>query len=292
MSTHALGPIRGAATPWPRGETNIVGTLSWEEVMGDLDRPAPTTMRSSRATGDRGFHGLATWGEAVRAAREGYPAARERMAQATAAVARHVGGVRRPAERLDMGGERPCIPVACAGDPRSMWRRAPQAMRVRPIVRIENNIGCPWYIPPAILENRGAAILAWVEALEAAGYSTEVTNVWASQSDKATMRLSVTLKGAGEALDFDRVSFALGSADFLRRIGFHLMEACEDSRSAWELCYGVPKEMHAAKPDGVAYFGVLTRDNQDQFATAEQAAEAVRSTIAGTFPFLSMGDEA
>lgn len=290
MSTHALGPIRGPETLWPRGRTNIVGTLSWEEVMDDLDRPAHKTMRSSRSTGDLGFHGLDSWGEAIKAARAGYPAARERMAQATAAVARHVGGVRRPAEKLDMGGERPCIPVACAGDPRSMWRRAPQAMRVRPIVRIENNIGCPWYIPPAILETRGAAILAWVEALEAAGYSTEVVNVWASQYDKATMRLAITLKGAGEALDFDRLSFCLGSADFLRRIGFHLMEACEESRSAWSQCYGVSKEMHATKPENVAYFNVLTRDNQDQFTTPERAAEAVRSTIAGSFPFLTLGD--
>lgn len=277
---------KGPETAWPAGQKNIVLRMGWGELMDTLALPAPADMKSSRNTGDGKFNGLRSWEDMLRATSHGYDRARDRVSRVLARAAGAVRALPIPADKLDIGGERPSIPHAVAGDPRSMWRRAPQSRRVRPVVRVVNNVGAPWYVPVEHLENRGAAILAWCHAVESAGYSTEIVNVFRTHDAPATFTAWITLKEAGQKFDLDRLSFALASGDYMRRLMFHVLEQCPESRPNFRFGYGVTQESQPEPEPGVAYFPVFGRG--DAWETPEKSAENVRTILARAFPVLSI----
>jgi hypothetical protein len=94
------------------------------------------------------------------------------------------------------------------------------------VVRILANLTASWNVSAEVLEVRGAALCALVQALEFAGRRCEVV----TGTNQGTMQVTVTLKRATEPVQMDTLAFALAHAGFYRRLMF----------SAWET---LPKQL-------------------------------------------------
>lgn len=274
---------------WPDGR-NPLGRFTWSELETIIAKPPRSPKFSGRAS--EGYHGgaynvFADYATAAHAMAHGWKAGRDKVGHALASAAAHVGSVFRPADTYDVGGERPNVPLACAGEPRSMVRRAPMNRRVRPVVRIVNNVSASAGVNQAHIANRGAAIVAWCAALEAAGYSTEVTTVDTGKNGEQQFQWFVEIKTAGERFDMDRMSFALICPDYLRRAMFVLLESCHDMAN-FVHGYGQPQDLLPDEiPAGACYVRSIRFDTLS-YATPEAAVEKIRSVLNETYSNLQL----
>lgn len=77
------------------------------------------------------------------------------------------------------------------------------------------------------IRQRGAAVLALVQLLEASGRSVRVLTGFALRSDSsAELSATLQLKGYGETLDSDKLAFWLVAEDAFRRCFFRVAESC------------------------------------------------------------------
>lgn len=281
------GERSGNLTAWPHGD-DPRAEWTWEELVAYVQNPECTeSFKSGRASHRSGkgedFHALPDWNANTRAVAEGWREGLQHVEAPLASAVSHTRAMPLARERLDVGGERPSIPHAVAGDPRSMWRRAPMAKRIRPVVRILMNVGAPWYIKPHVLINRGAAILAWCNALEASGYSTEITTVWRTSTDNKSMEVRTAIKGAGEKFDIDRLAYAMVCPDFMRRGMFAALEACHNLGS-FRFGYGISQNV--IPEAGIAYFPTV--QTAEHYETTEVAVESVRTVLLGVYENLPL----
>jgi len=95
------------------------------------------------------------------------------------------------------------------------------------LVTIGLNCSVSAIVPASIIRQRGAAVLALVQLLEASGRSVCVKAGIALNGleEGFGLRSSVVLKGFGEALDEDKLAFWLVCEDAFRRCWFRIMEA-------------------------------------------------------------------
>lgn len=175
---------------------------------------------------DHGWYASRSFGEAIRFARDGWPEGRERVQQAVDTLTPYVqAAVRLPSETLSVAGYAPNVPAYCSGSPACMYNSDGDDMTGRaPVVRFLVNISCSWSVDSEALFNRGAALCACVDYLEASGQSCEIELVSRQQAGSTAQDFRVTLKKAGEALDRDRVVFFLSNVSVFRRFVFRVQE--------------------------------------------------------------------
>jgi len=258
--------------------------MTWSEFIEFVDDPQrhAKALNSSHDSAKTGFRSLASWVDMVSAAKRGWPEGLEKIQRSLVTARAVVGTARRAIDRYDVGGERPHVPLACAGEPRSMVRRAPILQRVRPSIRILLNITAGFTIPTSYLINRGAAVLAWCDALETAGFSTEITTVYACDHMAMTMKYRVEVKRAGDKFDIDRLSFALACPDYMRRAHFAMQETGEHAhRCTTNGAYG---HVARATPDVGQVYVPSVPSGSRAFATPESSAVAIRDIIAADYP--------
>lgn len=192
---------------------------------------------------DYDFTGTRTVEEAIDLARNGWAEglAKMKLALESVSASSSALGVA-PSYSLDVCGAFPLVPAALAGDPLNMWNPAPINERARPILRIATSTALSSSYGVHEVFNYGAALVAVVDALEAAGFSVELMTCrcnMASNSGHAGKRLTITtkIKGAGEPLDLERLAFCLGSASYNRRLHFGVVESrCDEG--PWSHSYG------------------------------------------------------
>jgi hypothetical protein len=224
-------------------------------------------------------------------AREGYPKALRAVAGAMDALRDGVRLERIQYETRDVGGDRPLVALAAAGDPRSMVRRKPDAPRQRPVLSIVNSVIAPWFVNRSTILNRGAAILAWSMALNDAGVETEIVNVYCGgrhgterKAGAAEIIAAVQVKTLGERYDIDRCSFALACPDFMRRGMFSLLECCPGLAPlsfGYGTCFDLSKE---EIPANSVYLATLRDENL--YRTPEAALKTVAEVIQRGAPSL------
>lgn len=257
--------------------------MSWREVAAALPAMTPAwKLRacSSRSKRDRSaFHALASWDACVEAAHRGWDEGRALVGPALDAALAQQRMERVPATRLDCGGERPFIPAACAGDPRSMIRRRPAALLHKPMLDVVVNCTASYGVPSQHLANRGAAVMASLTAAEVAGWPTRITVAFSTGYGSKSVTVRVVVKEPGERWDEDRLAFALVCPDFMRRIMFAFVEACEDLPD-FAGGYGCVKDLKPAP--GEVYFG-STMSSSD-WATPEKARANVVALLAKAHP--------
>jgi hypothetical protein len=174
----------------------------------------------------------ATFDEAIRLARYGWPEGRERLVAGMATAATMLPAIA-PARYLDVGGAYPIVPLACAGDPMNMINLGDTNAAARPIVRIIANCGRLMNVPTSYIENWGIALLSHIDRLEQTGFSVELTLANKSESSRAsstTYSCRVIAKRAGEPLELDRLAFMLAHPAYLRRLNFVLRTHFDDLR--------------------------------------------------------------
>lgn len=257
--------------------------MAWREVAAALPDMTPAwKLRpcSSRSKRDRSaFHALASWDACVEAAHRGWDEGRALVGPALDAALAQQRMERVPAVRLDFGGERPFMPAACAGDPRSMIRRRPAALLHKPLLDVVVNCTASWSVPSQHLANRGAAIMAALTAAEVAGWPTRITVAFSTGYGSKSVTARIVVKEAGERWDEDRLAFALVCPDFMRRIMFAFVEACEDLPE-FAGGYGCVTDIKPAV--GEVY--VASTTSTSDWATPERARTNIVALLAKTHP--------
>lgn len=262
---------------------------TWAEAMGYMASPVDAWKQgASRAShgkkGSGDFYAMQSFDAARDAMVRGWEDGRRRVEAAMVGAVAGVAALRIPAFRLDVAGSRPNVPVAVAGDPRCMYRRRPEVALSRPVVEVIAHMGATWHVEPQHLARRGAAILAWLDALEASGWNTALSLVWYSVANtkRASLDYRVALKPPGERFDLDRLSYGLVCPDMLRRTAFAVLEGAPDLQGPMSGNYGIPTDLPKEEREGKVYFGPVM--SSAPWATDASAVENVRAAIMASRP--------
>ena len=202
------------------------------ESLGEFIRKAAEPSLSSAESSKRKeldekeFSGTYNFDEAIRLVTNGWPEGRAKLMTAIAAA--QTTSTFTPSLVMDVAGAYPIAALAAAGDPCSMVDLAPVEDRVRPIVRLlVQRAGSAAYSVDEFT-NYGAAIMSYIEGLEAAGFRCEVTVCFASDfHSDGDQFCTVVVKRAEEPIEIDRMAFVMVHPAFFRRIAFAVYEATE-----------------------------------------------------------------
>jgi hypothetical protein len=237
--------------------------------------------------GGRAFTGTDTFAEATGLARDGWPEGRAKMVRAMSAASALPEPT--PSYQMDVAGAFPVAAYASAGDPQSMWSPLPVSEQNKPILRIAVNIWASSAYDPPEFTNFGAAVLSYVDGLEAAGYRVELTAVChAASRVKKFWTARVPLKGPDEALDIDRVAYFLTHPSALRRLMFALMVGRTETGGNMSNC-GTPRQPGnndgVFDPESEIFIpGVNTfTPGSKQLKSSQAAVDALRPILEGLF---------
>lgn len=184
-----------------------------------------------------------------------------------------------------VAGHSPCVPSFLAGIPASMWADAePEeyATLRSKVLRIGVVASYSAAATGEHVQNRGAAVMSVVDALEAEGFRVEVAAVIVAADDycQNAYRWDVIIKQADQDWSPGRVAFALAHPAFNRRLAFAVKERCpvafENTRR------GGYNSIVANLIDGEDYDIWLPRlcmDGIKQFKTRETSAQQVVAMI-------------
>lgn len=171
----------------------------------------------------KGWSGTSTFQEAVDLAVNGWADGCKRLMTAMAAA--QSSPAMTPALMMDVAGAYPIAALAAAGDPCSMVDLQPVEDRVRPIVRLVIQRGGSSAYEPEEFMNYGAAVLSYIEGLEAANFRVEIEVAFAANIPPVDHYLSVIVKRAEEPMELDRLAYVLTHPAFFRRIAFAVKES-------------------------------------------------------------------
>ncbi len=191
--------------------------------------------RASRVLGHDDWYGTGAFSEAVGLARAGWIegarglAQRKRRVRALVQLRNHL-----PTIEYEMHGIEPDIGRFLQGHPRCMLNVAPalSAPGGRQLITLAVNVTASSSTPPHAYANRGAAVMALVEALEQAGHAVRVLaqeavrppGTTGRSRDEDRYQVEILLKDHNQALDASRLAFVLCHVAFLRRLVFSLKE--------------------------------------------------------------------
>jgi len=227
---------------------------------------------------DRNFTGTDTYEEALDLARWGWPEGTQRMQQAVDAIASSTAVQTVMSTMHDVAGAYPIAAYAAAGDPMCMVAPGEVLDSVRPVVRLYVSNTARANTEVESIMNYGAVVLSVVDALESGGFRVEITQgspVAAFMKDNLVGECQIILKNADDALDIEKLSFALAHPSMLRRLQFRWRET--HTNGDFELGYGVPvqaKQGREYDADQVALPAVDTFDAW-QLETPEKAYKYV-----------------
>lgn len=153
------------------------------------------------------------------------------------------------------------------------------------VVKVLVNVSASGMVSTEVIERRGAAVVALIDALENAGRRVEVTGVMAitpSARYGSTGRLEyrIDLKRAESRLNLASLAFALAHPSMLRRFCFAAVESENaDNRQMFGAggSYGIPADV--TPEEGTIYLGRMHGLDR-QWDAPETAAEWVRTEAA------------
>ena len=224
--------------------------------------------------GREGWSGSSTWDDAMQMLTYGWTEGRSALAEAAEYSAPMMQRTRQPRYRYSPAGGTPHVPNVCIGVPNTMRSRGGQAGRAQaPVGRIAVNIGAPCSIAPQDIINRGGALIALIDNIEAAGQRVELEAVCRSRcpDNKTDLRVRIMIKHAADTLSVDRIAFALASPAMLRRIKFRIMEI---TLPEYEYAYGYPQDFD--EDDFPANTMYLPRMEDQIYNTEERAVRHVQ----------------
>jgi len=135
-----------------------------------------------------------------------------------------------------------------------------------------------WKIPADVICNRGAAILATIDALEQSGCSVSVTVEFTDAKGGYEVVNTIRIKRPGEVLDADALAFAIMHPAFFRRLCFASLEhEPYNVRRALGVrptgTYGIVRDNR--NPGEAVYFSSLKYEHRERYGTEAKAIDAV-----------------
>jgi hypothetical protein len=209
---------------------------SIDEALAVARQPSIHTMPGQRSTGggqseagDGGeWAGTRTFAEADRLAIEGWAAGLEKADAMRAQLCGVLGSrTMRPKLTSAIAGFAPCVPLALAGDPESMYDiRRIESSGAGKVVHIVYNTCVSAGIDPDVIMLRGAVCMALVDALESANFRCQISlGIGCRQNGPNPQHeVVVNLKSAEESMSQDTLAFWLIHPAAFRRMTFAIWE--------------------------------------------------------------------
>ena len=198
------------------------------EFVNAVDVPKPDWVASDAAwTNETTFCG-ATRADAFDMARMGWPEGRRNMVEAMAQARPTIALA--PAFMMDVAGAYPIAALAAAGDPCSMVMPDPIETSPRPIVRLAVNVWASCAYTSAQFTSYGAAVLSYIDAIEASGARVELNMLChcaVGDETKDSYTTLVPIKRAEEPVEIDRLTYCFTHVSMLRRLFFSHMQIAE-----------------------------------------------------------------
>tara|TARA_R110002020_G_scaffold76170_4_gene193348 strand:- start:658 stop:1485 length:828 start_codon:yes stop_codon:yes gene_type:complete len=249
----------------------------WTDLQSDMANAKTRSgwdSLSSASESDPVWAGSRTWDDAVHMLTYGWTEGRSKLAQAAEYSAPMMQRTRQPRYRYSPAGGTPHVPNVCLGVPNVMRSRGGQAGNAQaPVVRIAVNIGALCSIDPQDIINRGGALIALIDNIEAGGQRVELEACTRSKCDdnETDLRVRIMIKRAADVLSLDRIAFALASPSMLRRVEFRIMEITLPKH---EYGYGSPRDFD--EDDFPANTMYLPRMEERIYETEERAVRHVQ----------------
>jgi len=253
---------------------------------GFAGEPASRQSRSETET----WTGTKNFQAAMDLARKGWSEGLETIAAMSEEIWKVVGQeIKKQTFQYDVCGDVVDVDRYLSGEPENMIQfTEEQAVGHGKIIKIWVNTVASKGVSATTMFYRGAAVVALVDALEKLGFSCEVSTIDAISErwsgDKNVLRYNVLLRGAGEALDLDRLAFALAHASWLRRLIFSAME--QESPALRRMfgigmgTYGNPEEARGATNDEHGIDVPSLRYGTHHFQSQEAATKWVLTAAA------------
>jgi len=253
------------------------------------DVPAAVAAPSSRKpAADRWDYGTG-WDRALSLAAVGWPDGLARVDAIRAEISQHVNRqLTALGWQYDVAGALPDVARYLAGDPENMLNPTAEPAPRR-VVRVVVSMSASCKVNADVLYQRGAVAVALVDALETCGTRVDVVvahcHSASSNPDNLanTRALAVTVKGAEDAADVDRLAFALCHPATLRRLQFAYMETSYDAtaRARYEIGnhgnYGYTADLPAADRGDV--YLPAAKSWEPQWSTPAAAAKWILETL-------------
>lgn len=275
---------------------------SLEAFIAEASKPANPTYGEGAAhrKGDKDWSGAASFEEAVKMAREGWPEGRKLMVDAMASAAPITAKVADFA--MDVAGAYPIAALAAAGDPMCMVDLAPVSDRAKPIIRLAINRCASAAYSAKEFMHFGAAVASYVDALEGSGYRVEIDAAMVCMDGNSRpYYCGVIIKQAHEPMEIDRMAFCLTNPAFLRRLHFAVAQNREDDNNSMSFC-GSPMNIEPKHVDhgvlvipGINIFNPGSKVLKSPTAAAEALEPIIRDVLsqAGVAPpALAFGGQA
>lgn len=212
-------------------------------VAGKSQNPKRVTSRDRENGHDAKWSGTDTWEEAVFLAKHGWPEGLKRIKKSIEIIDRFMGPKQTRYEQANdlVGPGIIDVDRFQQGRP-DVWQVwEAYDTKVGPsteIVHVVYNISTSSGVDIETMFHRGAAVTAMIDIMEQNGIRVELTLVSCGSNMAYTQRrgrdsynsdenmdtFKITIKKAEEALDLDRIAFALCNAATFRRLVFSLME--------------------------------------------------------------------
>jgi len=241
--------------------------------------PTGAVRRASREDGSRDWNGNVDFAGAVALTQTGWVDGVNRM-RAIAdriydRIAPHVSTFMNT--ELAVTGAGVDIGAYVSGEPECMLEFvASEVRRVRHVDIVVNVIamGC---VPADAIVNRGAAILACIEALEHAGCTVAVTAIAAAVDHDTRYDFRIALKAPGVPMDTDRLAFVLSHPAMLRRILFGCIENMPKFFAQTFTANGYGSAAEIEPDSGAAYFRQAQSNDSDESGATERALEVLHT---------------
>jgi hypothetical protein len=214
-------------TVLPNGGRQFSGWLDYLHQAEHGHNYAPKrTSRGSEAS----WTGTQSFEEAMQLARNGWPEGVQRMRRVADAISQVISSkIIRPEARFDETGDEVAVDRYLEGDPEHFVSYPLQESRASGgrVFTVGFGIFVSAGVDKEYFTNRGAAVLALLDALESAGYRCEL-DIGMAVREAYTMRCPI--KAAEHALDLDRLAFTLMHPSIFRRIQFSIGETDPDGK--------------------------------------------------------------
>jgi hypothetical protein len=255
----------------------------WHQFVEQVRKPMSWDV-AGQSTAERSYSWAlgASYDDALKLATTGWAEGFKAVSLKAQAICKAHGGLDL-SPRFAESGDEVDVGLFLADEPECMVEY-PMEPKQRPVVKIVVSASFSGGIAAEEIYNRGAAILAAIDLLEGAGVRVEVDLDMGTETGRRQFIRTIPLKAANDALDRDKLAFAICHPATLRRLIFRLHE--QDGVDAFERMggcqYGHP--INPAPQDGAIVINALTMSNEGEFRTMEQAqafAERVLAEVSG-----------
>jgi hypothetical protein len=252
----------------PRVERRVF--TGWQHFVDTVRRPmSPDVDGHSTLERDYDWALGASYADALRMACTGWAEGFKAVSLKADALCQAHGGLEL-SPRFAEAGDEVDVGMFLSDEPECMVEYPLEPKR-KPVVKIVVSASFSAGIGAEEIYNRGAAVLAAIDLLEGSGVRVEVDLDMGTETGRNQFRRTIPLKAADEALDRDKLAFAICHPATLRRLMFRLHE--QSGQEGFErmggTTYGHPLQPEAQ--DGAIVVPALTMANQGDFRTLEMA---------------------